>query len=81
MFTESFGEKVIGELACLFEPVDTVGNLEVNPTIVCVLGQIVFIDELLRDVGESNTNVFWSVKRCAKIEVGDIVACKARLRG
>ncbi len=45
---------------------------EVDPVIVCVLHEIVFVDEFLRNVGELDFDVLGPVEGSAEIEVGDI---------
>ena len=67
---ESFGEEVIGQFASLFEAIDAFCDLEVNPVIEGILGEIVLINEFLWDVRYVDADIFWTIKRCAKIEVG-----------
>ena len=65
----------------MFEPIDAFGDFEVNPSIVCILGEIVFINEFLWDVAELDADVFRPVEQCAEVKVGNVVACKASLWG
>ena len=54
------------------EAVDASANFEVDPVIVYVLHEVVFVDEVLRDVGELDFDVFRTIQRGAEIEVGDV---------
>ncbi len=76
---EAFHEQVIGKLAGLFESIDTFVDFEVNPTIMSKLGEIVFGDKFGRDVIDFDAYVFRPIKRCAKVEVGDIEGGEARI--
>jgi hypothetical protein len=78
---ETFCEQVICKFACLFETIDTFIDLKVNPTIVNKLGEVVFIDKFSRDVINFDAYVFQPIKRCAKVEVGDVETGKACVCG
>ena len=56
----------------MWEAVDASANFEVDPVIVNVLHEVVFVDEVLRDVGELDFDVFRTIQRGAEIEVGDV---------
>jgi hypothetical protein len=56
----------------LREAVDASANFKVDPVIVNVLHEVVFINEVLRDVGELDFDVFRTIQRGAEIEVGDV---------
>ena len=56
----------------MWEAVDASANFEVDPVIVNMLHEVVFIDEVLRDVGELDFDVFRVVQRSAEIEVRDV---------
>ena len=58
---EAFGEEVVGKFACLFEPVHALGELKIYPSVVYILIEIVFINDLLRDVGELDAGVLGPV--------------------
>ena len=45
---------------------------EVNPTISDRVKKVIFINEVLRNVGDLNTNIFRTVKRVLEIEVRNI---------
>ena len=61
----------------MLEAVDAFVDFEVNPPTVCEACEVVFVDEFLRDVGKFDSDIFWSVERCAKVEVFDVEAGKA----
>ena len=67
---EVFGEEVVGKFACLFEPVHALGELEIYPPVVYILFEVLFIDDLLRDVGELDAGVLGPVQWCVEIEIG-----------
>jgi hypothetical protein len=56
----------------LREAVDASANFKVDPVIVNVLHEVVFIYEVLRYVGELDFDVFGAVQRSAEIEVRDV---------
>jgi hypothetical protein len=56
----------------LQEAVDASANLEVDLAVVNVLHEVVFINEVLRDAGELEFDVFRTIQRGAEIEVGDV---------
>ena len=76
---KAFGEEVIGEAAGLFKSIDPFVNLEVDPSAMCVDGEVVLGDELLWDVTDFDANIFWPVKRCPQVEVGDVETRKSRI--
>jgi hypothetical protein len=78
---EVFCEQVIGKFASMFETIDTFVNLKINPTIMSKLCEVVFIDKFGRNVINFDAYIFWSIKRCAKVEVGDIKQGKVCICG
>lgn len=42
--------------------------------------ELVFINEIVRDVGEFNSDVLWAVERGAEVKIADVVACKFGVR-
>ena len=46
------------------QTVDATDNFEVNPTILNVVGEVVFSDEFLGDVVEKDAHKVWVVKGC-----------------
>ena len=77
VFTKSGGEEVVGQFSGLFEAVEAFVDLEVNPVAVCKSGEVIFINEFLRDVGKFDPDVFRSAKRRAEVEVFYVEAGKA----
>ena len=67
MGRKSFGEKVVGQFASLLEAIDAFCDLEVNPVIEGILGEIVLIDEFLWDVRYVDADIFWTIEKCAQI--------------
>ncbi len=76
MFVKALGKEVVGEFACLLETVDALCNFKVDPAVMCEGGEVVFIDEFLRDDSELNADILGAIEWCAKIKVGDIKAGK-----
>jgi len=77
---ESLGKEIVGKFASLLEAIDTLVDLEVHPTIVLKLAEIIFIDKFGGDVLKLDTYVLRAVKWCAEIEIGDIKAGKTCIR-
>ena len=80
MLAEALGEEIVCQFPCLFETIDTVVDFKVYPIVVFVFREIVFVDEFLWDVRQFNADVFWSIQRCAEIEVGDVETRKLCVR-
>ena len=74
MFRQTLGEEVVGKLTCLFQAIDAFGDFKIDPTIVCILGEVIFIDEFLGNVRQFYADVLWSVEWCSEVEVGDVKA-------
>ena len=51
VFVQSLGEKVVGKFPHLLKAIDALGDFTVDPVIVCEGGEVVFINEFLRDNG------------------------------
>ena len=45
------------------------------------LREAVFINKFGRDVTNLDAHIFWTVKRCAEVEIGDIKGGKACIGG
>jgi hypothetical protein len=56
------------------ESIDTFGDFEVDPAVVVILHEVVFVDELLGYVLDADTRVFGAVQWCSQIVVGDVGA-------
>jgi hypothetical protein len=78
---EPFSEEVVGEFASLFEPIDALVNFKVNPSIMSEVREAVFVDKFGRDVANFDSHIFWSVKRSAQVEIGDVKGGKACIGG
>ena len=59
---EARRQEVIGKFAGLLEAIDTFGDLEVHPAIVCQCGEIVFVNEFIWDDRQLYFDKFWVVK-------------------
>ena len=70
-------ELVIGEHAGLVETVASIYNLEVDPSIICIQDEIVFLDKLLWNVFKVDFDKFWSIHRCGQVKSADVKICKA----
>ena len=78
-FVEAGAQKIICQFSTLREHVATSENLKVYPTIVSVVGEIIFIDKFLRDVRKFDAHIFWAIHRGHEVEVFDIKTCKFRI--
>ena len=81
MELEPFKEQVVGKFSGLFESVDSFVDFEIYPSSVCVMCEIVLVDEFLRDVTEFDPDIFSAVKWRAEVEVGDVITCKTCVFG
>ena len=61
------------------EPVNAITKFKVDPAVeVDVVKEIVFVDEFLRDVGQHDADVLWSVEWGLKVKVFDVKGDKLR---
>ncbi len=58
----------------MFQPIYPFCDLEIDPTDVREVLEIVFNDELAGDILKFNTHVFWAVKWGAEVEVFKVEA-------
>ncbi len=65
-------EKVIGKDASLGKSVTALANFKVDPAILVSAQEIVFLDELVRDVRELDASIFGIRHRSVQIEVLEI---------
>ncbi len=65
-------EKVIGKDASLGKSVTALANFKVDPAISVSAQEIVFLDELIRDVRELDADIFGITHRSVQIEVLEI---------
>ncbi len=73
-FLEAFSnearlEKVIGKDASLGKSITALANFKLDPAISILAREIVFLDELVRDVKELDADIFWIRHRSVQIEV------------
>jgi hypothetical protein len=65
-------EKVIGKDASLGKSVTALANFKVDPAVLVSAQEVVFLDELVQDVRELDTNIFRIRHRSVQIEVLEI---------
>ena len=65
-------EETVSEDSGLGQAVNAATNFEINPAVVCEGEKIIFVDELIRNIGELNADVFGMIERSCEIEVFDI---------
>ena len=75
-FVEAGAQKIICQCSTMQEPVAPSDNLKVYPTIMSVIGEIIFIDKFLRDVSKFDSHIFRSIHRSHEVEVLYVKACK-----
>ena len=73
-FVVSFGfkagaKKIVGQDACLGKTITSLANFKVDPTIPILTGEIVFFNELRRNVRDLDADVFWVGHGSVKVEV------------
>ena len=56
--------------------INSTSDFEIDPSVSDLGGEIVFVDELIGDVGKFDTNIFEAIKRRAQIEILDAKASK-----
>ena len=56
--------EVVGEDSGLRETIDAITDFEIHPAIVDVFVEFILVNEILRDVGELDFDVFGIVKWC-----------------
>ena len=66
---ELFGEEIVGKLSRLGKVIDTFTNFKIDPPVLCKTPEVVFVDELFRDVGEADMCIFTTIKRSAQVKV------------
>jgi hypothetical protein len=66
-------EETVSEDSGLGQAINAATNFEKNPAVVCEGEKIIFVDELVRNIGELNVDVFGMIERSCEIEVFDIV--------
>jgi hypothetical protein len=66
-------------VSTLRESIAATDDLKVDPTIMHVVGEIIFVDKFLRDVGELDSHIFGTVHWCHQVEIGNVEACKFRI--
>ena len=76
VFVQSLGGEVVCKFTHLLKAVDSLDYFEVDPAVVCEGGEVVFIDEFLRDDSELNAYILGSIEGRAQIKVGCIKAGK-----
>ena len=81
MLGQMLSEEIIGQFASLFQPIDTLVDLEVYPSIEGILGEVVFVNKLLGDLGDVDADIFRAIKGSAQVEVGEVIAGEMGLRG
>ena len=77
VFVEAFGEEVVGELARLGKAVDTFANFEIDPSTAGFVGEFVFLDKFIRNIGKADAHIFVAVERVVQVEVADVKTGKA----
>ena len=71
---ETLFKELVGEAAGLGEAVDAVADLEVDPSVVDEVLEIILVDEVLGDVGELDLAVLGIIERRGEVVVPDVVA-------
>ncbi len=65
----------------MHEAIDTIGNFEVDPSIIDIFTEVVFIKEILGDIRCFDPYIFWAIQWSAEVEVGDVISGKAGIFG
>ena len=76
VFLKAFVEDIFGTFAVLREAADTFADFKVNPTIMNMFGEVLFIDKVLGNVGKFGSGVLWAVERVFEVKIEDVKAGK-----
>ena len=68
-FIEAQTELIVGQFYRLGETIVATYHIEIYPSVMGVMGEIIFVDELLRDVINFDTHVFGSVHRRLEVDI------------
>ena len=63
----------------MWEAVTSFDDFEVHPAVASMIGEVVFIDEFLWDVGYFDSHILWTIHWCHEIKVCNVEACKFRI--
>ena len=66
-------EETVSEDSGLGQAINAATNFEINPAVVSEGEQIIFVNELVRNIGELDADVFGMIERSCEIEGFDIV--------
>ena len=69
---EACFEELVGKDACLGKAVDAFDYLEVDPTVVDMVHEIVFINKLLRDIIKADENELLLIEGSAEVYIADV---------
>ena len=73
MLLETFYEENVGEVPRLWQTIDAVANIKVNPDMrVDVVLEAVFVDKFCWDVAQIDTDVLRSVQGCLEVNLFDV---------
>ena len=61
------------------EPVAFLDNAEVDPSVMCIRGEIILIYKLLWNVFKADSDKFWSIHRRGQVKISDVESYKARM--
>ena len=61
------------------EPIASLYNLEVDPSIICIRDEIIFIYKLLWNIFEADSDKFWSIHWRGQVKVADVKSYKSRV--
>ena len=63
----------------MWEAITALDDFEVHPAVASMIGEVRFIDELLRDVRDFDAHVLRAIHWCHEIKVCNVKACKFRI--
>ena len=64
---EACTEEIVGELSRLGKSIDTFPNFKIDPPVLCVIPEVVFVDKSSRDVGEADTCISTTIERSSQV--------------
>ncbi len=69
MAIEALAEKVVSQPAGLFETIDSFGDNEVDPIMMGITCEIVFLNNFVGDIRKADSDKFWAIQRGAEVEI------------
>ena len=74
---EACDEEVVRNLARLRKAVGTFANFEIDPAITGFVGDVLFMEKFIKNIGKADERIFVAAERGVQVEVSDVKTGKA----